>query len=185
MGASKKVNTNKLQGDLNISTISATTFSADSITSSSINGDVVFDQVYLTYSGTSGTTSGTKGCTLLSAGTWTITQFSTVYYIDDTDGNITIIIPDSDATNLGKTMHVSKPRLVQSGNHVLIRTVSNQTVAETSTFYLRSPNDRAELISVPFVGGGAAGYKYRVNMIDRSIHEAIEISIVEPSYFLQ
>lgn len=159
-------------GNILASSLSATTFSA-----SSINGDVIFDQVYLTFSGNSGTTSGTKGCILISAGTWFITQFSTVYYIDDTDGNITVIIPDSDATNLGKTIHVSKPRLVQSGNNVLIKTVSNQAVAETSTFYLRSPNDRAELISVPFISNGATGYKYRVNMIDRSIHEAIEISI--------
>lgn len=148
-----------------------------SISGSSITASTVLDQVYLTYSGTSGTTSGTKGCTLTSPGNWTITQFSTAYFIDDTDGNITVTIPDSDATNLGKTLHVSKPRLVQSGNYVLVKTVSNQAVAETSTFYLRSPNDRAELISVPFVANGAPGYKYRVNMINRSIHEAIEISV--------
>jgi len=168
------INTNGIN---NTGNITATTYYGDGSNLTNITNIAELDQVYLTYYGTSGTTSGTKGCTLTSPGNWTITQYNTAYYFDDKDGNMTITIPDSNATNLGKTMIISKPRLVQSGNNVVVKTVSNQAVAETSTFYLRSPNDRAELISVPFVGNGAPGYKYRVNMIGRTIHEVIEVSI--------
>lgn len=160
-----------------LNTISATTINADTIYADAIEYDPSHKTVYLTYSGASGTSSGTMGVTLTSPGNWTVTEFNTVYFLDDTAGNLTITIPDSDATNLGKIMIVSKPRLVQSGNLVLIKTVSNQAIAETATFYLRSPNDRAEIISVPFVSNGAAGYKYRVNVIGRSIHESLEVSI--------
>jgi hypothetical protein len=136
-----------------------------------------FEQVYLTYDGISGTATGTKGCTLTSLGNWTITDFNTVYFIDDSGGNIIVTVPDSAEGNLGKTLHVIKPRLILSSNTILIRTVSDQSIAQKTTFYLRSPNDRAELISVPFVANGVAGNKYRVNMIEHSVHEEITISV--------
>jgi len=156
----------------NSSTISATTISA-----TTFYGDYPMDVCYLTYSGTSGTTSGTKGCTLLSAGTWNVTRFNTSYFIDDKDGDVTVIIPDASALNEGQRIIVVKPRLVQSGYYIMVKTVSNQAVAETSSFYLRNPNDRAELVSVPFGANGSNTYKYRITNGTRSVHEVIEVSI--------
>jgi len=146
------------------------------ISASTIIGDTQLETVYLTYDGVSGTTTGTKGCILTSPGNWTITKFNTVYFCDDAAGNITITIPDASNNNEGKTLIVVKPRLVTSANYITIKTTTNQAVAETTTFYLKSSNDRAELISVPFLASGATGYKYRVTMINRSVPEVIEVS---------
>lgn len=127
-----------------------------------------YDVVYLTYAGTSGTTSGTtalsKGATFLSPGTWTVSRFNTHYYCDDSGGNLTIILPDANAANEGKAMQFSKPRLVTSSNSITLRTVSGQNIAQTSGFTIYASDERFEFVSCNFGSGGAAERKYRLTL---------------------
>jgi hypothetical protein len=116
---------------------------------------------YLTVSASTGTISGTNGCHLLAPSTWSVSEFNTAYYIDDTAGNIQVQIPDVNDKNIGKGILLTKPRIVTSANQVEIITPSGQAVGPDAKFYLRSAEDRGYFIGVPFVGGGAPGYKYR------------------------
>lgn len=126
--------------------------------------DTVLETIYLTYSGTSGTTSGTKGCTLTAPGEWTVTHFGASYYLDDSGGDLIITIPDSDASNEGKTLIVSKPRLVESNNNITIKTVSGQKIAQNTEFKIYAANERYELCALNFGGGGAPERKYRLTL---------------------
>jgi len=160
-----------VNGQLNVSVLSATTLSANTI-----NGEVKWDVCYLTYSGTSGTTSGTHGCTLTSPGNWTVTNYSTTYYCDDAGGNLNIIIPDASAINEGKTFVFVKPRIVSSSNYISITTPSKQFVNTYTAQTLYSSNDRIEMVSVPFSSNGSLTYKYRTTNSTIQINEVIEVS---------
>jgi len=136
-----------------------------------------YNLCYLTFSGTSGTSTGTNGCTYVSAGTWTVSQYNTIYHIDDTGGNMNITIPDASSLNSGKIMTFVKPRLVQSGNEIVIRTTSNQIISRDPNFCLRNSNDRADLIAHKYGSSGATSYLYRLKMNERVVHETIDVSI--------
>lgn len=150
---------------------------ASTISASTIVGEVKFDTVYLTYSGTSGTTSGTKGTTLTSNGNWSVTEFSTTYFVDTKNGNITVTIPDASVNNEGKTMIFVYPRLVASNNYFNIVTTSGQFVGQYTSQKLASPDDRIEIISVPFSANGSLTYKYRVINSTISVHEEVKVSV--------
>jgi hypothetical protein len=142
-----------------------------------------YQVIYLTQNGTSGTTSGTKGCTLIQDGEWEVTLFNSVYFVDDSLGNIQITIPDATTDNEGKIMIFVKPRLVQSDNQITIITQNNQNIAQTNQYKLISPNDRAELISVPFGANGSPQYKYRLTHAHSSIVGDIQVSSVGNQLF--
>ncbi len=73
---------------------------------------------YLTYNGVSGTQSDSFGATLIAPGQWYITEPASIYYIDCTLGNVTIILPDANSTWANKTFSFVKPSLVQTSNYI-------------------------------------------------------------------
>ncbi|NPV12870.1 MAG: hypothetical protein HPY57_13950 [Ignavibacteria bacterium] len=140
------------------------------------------DVIYLTYDGVSGTTSGTMGCTLNSPGNWTITKFNTVYYLDDSGGDMIVIIPDADENNEGKSIYISKPRLVSSSNKITINTISGQNIAQNSGFTLYVSDDRYELISCNFGANGNPERKYRVVLGNNNEPYLLRVSQYSSSY---
>lgn len=150
---------------------------------SSFTGEQINDVCYLTYAGTSGTTTGTKGCTLTSPGNWTVTKFSTAYYCDDAGGNLIITIPDASASNEGKTMTFVKPRIVQSKNNAIIQTTSRQLVQQSPYQKLQTSNDRIELISVPFSSNGSLTYKYRSTNSTLLVSDVIDVALDNSQVF--
>ncbi|MFA5068467.1 MAG: hypothetical protein WC466_10615, partial [Candidatus Izemoplasmatales bacterium] len=154
---------------LSASTISGGTFYGNGSGLTNVMGNELLTPVYLTYDGTSGTSSGTHGVTLTSPGNWTITNFGYIYYIDDKDGNIEVTIPDASASNEGKVFAFTKPRLVASNNRIILKTVSGQNIAQNPTFRLNSPDDVIQIVSNNFGANGGAEWKYRPTY--RSINE--------------
>lgn len=150
-------------------TVSATTFYGDGSNLTGVVGNELLTPVYLTYDGTSGTSSGTHGITLTAPGEWTITRFGYIYYIDDKGGDIEVTVPDTSALNEGKVFTFTKPRLVTSNNRITLKTVSGQNIAQNSTFKLNSPDDVVQLVSNNFGPNGSPEWKYRLTY--RSINE--------------
>jgi len=116
---------------------------------------------YLTYDGAAGTATGTNGCHLVSPGTWSLSEYNSAYYIDDSLGVIQVIIPDADANNAGKEISLNKPRAITSNNYIQIVTSGSQKISSDTSYYLRSSNDRAIITAVPWTTAGASGYQWR------------------------
>lgn len=142
-----------------------------------LNNEPKKHDIYLTYDGTSGTTSGTYGCTLTSPGHWTITEFNSVYYTDDTYGNLVITLPDSNSENQGKSIFFVKPRSVTSNNNVTLITSSGQSIEQQTSFTYYNSGDHFEIISTQWSTLGSMTYKYRVVSSDKSFTNTIEVGL--------
>jgi len=156
---------------INTPIMSATTISADTI-----NGEISLTTCYLYYDGSTGTTSGTYGCTLTSPGNWSITKFNTIYTIDDRLGNITITIPDASINNIGKYIYITKAKATQTQNHITILTPSGQNVSKNSTFKIWAPDSRVQLVSYQYDTNGKSAYRYRIASQHMPINEVVEVS---------
>lgn len=117
--------------------------------------------IYLTYDGSSGTPSGSLGTTKNSDGDWSVTEPG-MYYIDPTDGDMLIRIPDSDSGNEGEVFSFRKPNFANNDHLITFRTENGtQKIAQEDRFYMFHPGEAAEFVAVNFVSGGATGRKWR------------------------
>lgn len=127
------------------------------------------DNAYLTYSGLSGTQSGTLGTTLVSPGLWRVTQPGTMYYVDPTDGPITVLVPNADSTWENKTFSFLKPGQSQNSNSVTLSTAAGQTIGASLTYYeLTQPANFVHLLATKYGTLGTTSYRWRRAMYNVS-----------------
>jgi hypothetical protein len=135
--------------------------------------------IYLTTSGSNGTTSGIDGCTMTSTGSWNITKYGCLYFIDPDGGNINVTIPDPVLLNDGKWMKFAIPKLTNSKSNVRIVTTTTKSIATNNYYDLYTNGDRVELVVNNFSTAGAAGWKYRISDWALNIDNVINVSIGE------
>ena len=117
---------------------------------------------YLKYNALSGTKPGEFGTTFVAPSTWYLTQFETMYYVDPTPGEgLSIVIPDANANNVGKTLSFRKPRLTSDVSPIMLSTPGGQNVGPTSAYVLYSPGESCQIVANPFEFANNKGYKWR------------------------
>lgn len=125
--------------------------------------------IYLTYSGTSGTLTGEKGCTLVSDGNWEITDTNAVYHLDTEGGNLTITLPDANELNEANTITFRLPFSAPDSNAITLKTTSSQNIGPKSEYIMCRPGDYVELVSNNFGSGGALeSWRWRVTYSSKS-----------------
>lgn len=138
--------------------------------------NTAYKVIYLTTSGSSGTTSGLEGCTMTTTGSWSITQYGCLYFVDPDGGNIQITIPDPAPINDGKWMKFAVPKLSNSKSTIRIITETTKSIATNNYYDLFSNGDRAELVVNNFSATGSAGWKYRLADWSLNINNVINVS---------
>jgi len=146
--------------------------------SGTLNGKIgnFSNVIYLTYNGSAGTQSGENGCMLVSSGIWNITEFRTVYYVDSSDGDMIINIPDANSSNIGKTMSFMKPKSNVDSNNVTIQTESGQNICVLTAHVLSAPGDYVQMTAVNIGLDGSEDYMWRPHTFGRSVVNKIIVS---------
>lgn len=119
------------------------------------------DSCYLTYNGISGTQSGTFGVTKEFDGIWNITHTGTIYHIDTTLGDITILFPEVTEQNLGETIVVTKPSTSKNTKNITLSSISSQNIGPNLTYVFDSPGDTVAFVATQYGSAGALNYRWR------------------------